>query len=256
MDKKNNAIIATNKLSGLDLNIIITKLKKITDHKIPIFHNELMKVEDIVAKLKRKSQSPPIDPYDTYARPVSKPISISKIKALAKYIGTKHELALDLWKEDMMEAKLLAILIENPKRVDEEQMDEWVYQINSREVCDLACTTIFDKTDIYPKKIAEWVKSDQEFVRRAAFVLIATTASRKNDSDSIYLNYLTIVEKYSTDERHFVKKAISWALKQIGKRSPVLHSPALKLAEKLANSENETARWVGLDALRELEFEK
>ncbi len=214
-----------------------------------------MKVEDIVAKLKRKSQSLP-DPYDPYGTPVNKPVSISKIKALAKYIGTKHGLALELWKQDMMEAKLVAILIESPQRVSPEQADEWIYQTNNREVCDLACTTLFEKTDFYQKKIIEWVKSDQEFVRRAAFVLIATTASRKNDSDSRYIEYLKLIEKYSTDERHFVKKAISWALKQIGKRSPTLHSPAIKLAEKLANSENETARWIGLDSLRELEIQK
>ena len=214
-----------------------------------------MKVEDIVAKLKRKSQNLQ-DPYDPYSTPVNKPVSISKIKALAKYIGIKHGLAIELWKQDLTEAKLVAILIENPQRVSPEQADEWIYQINSREVCDLACTTLFEKTDFYQKKIIEWVKSDQEFVRRAAFVLIATTASRKNDSDSRYIEYLKLIEKYSTDERHFVKKAISWALKQIGKRSPNLHSPAIKLAEKLANSENETARWIGLDSLRELEIQK
>lgn len=214
-----------------------------------------MKVEDIVAKLKRKSQSLP-DPYDPYAPVVNKPVSISKIKALAKYIGTKHELALELWKQDLMEAKLVAILIENPRRVTPDQADEWIHQTNNREVCDMLCTSLLEKTDFYPKKIIEWVKSDQEFVRRAAFVLIATTASRKNDSDSVYMNYLKLIEKYSIDERHFVKKSISWALKQIGKRSEELHEMAVKLAEKLANSENETARWIGLDSLRELDIEK
>ncbi|MBI5222977.1 DNA alkylation repair protein [Candidatus Micrarchaeota archaeon] len=208
-----------------------------------------MRIQDAVSRLKELYRTPTAGPNTS----ITPEVPLPKIIALSKYIGSDHELALQLWTQDFPGTKQLAILIDVPKKVTSDQMDHWISQTHSRDVCDLLCTTLFDKTDFSKQKILDWVKSEQEFVRRAAFVLIASTAASKNKvPDSIYLNYLLLIEKYSTDERNFVKKAVSWALKRIGKRSTTLYSPALKLAEKLSLSTNDTAKWIGIDALREL----
>lgn len=184
-------------------------------------------------------------------------VQLPKIRALAKYIGTDHKLALELWKQNIHEAKLLATMIDNPKLVSENQMDEWVRDFNSWDICDQCCSNLFDQTKFYEKKIFEWVESDLEFIRRAGFVLMATSAvHHKKESDEKFITYLPIIKKYSTDERNFVKKAANWALRQIGKRSPKLMKEANTVAQELKNSDDATARWIGSDALREFEKKK
>ena len=209
-----------------------------------------MKVQDAISRLKDLYQTPTLGPNNT----LTPEVPIQKIIALSKYIGQNHELALQIWTYDVAGAKSLAILIDVPKKVTEKQMDQWINEIHSREVCDLACTTLFDKTEFCSKKILEWAKSDEEFIKRAAFVLIASTATNnKDEKDSKFLEYLSLIEKYSSDERNFVKKSLSWALKKIGKRNQLLYSQAFMLAQKLSSSKLDSARWIGLDSLKELE---
>jgi 3-methyladenine DNA glycosylase AlkD len=132
-------------------------------------------------------------------------------------------------------------------------MDAWAAEFNSWDLCDQACMKLFAKTPHAAEKIAKWAKDEREFVRRAAFATIAGYAvSAKQVADEEFLPFLVLIEKHATDPRNFVKKAVNWALRQIGKRSEGLHAPALTLAEKLAASNDKTARWIGRDAQKEL----
>jgi 3-methyladenine DNA glycosylase AlkD len=188
-------------------------------------------------------------------------IPVPEIRKLAKEREKDHRIALQLWKQDIHEAKLLATMVDDPKLVTEKQMDEWVNDFYSWDICDQCCTNLFDKTPFYKQKIFEYVRSNKEFVRRTGFVLMATSAVHdKTATDDQFLSYLPIIEQYANDERNFVKKAVNWALRQIGKRNNKLHREAVKLAKKLKNTKLETgnrkhaaARWIGSDALRELE---
>jgi 3-methyladenine DNA glycosylase AlkD len=205
-------------------------------------------------------------------------IPIPHIRNLAKELKKEkkcHELALELWKQDIHEAKILATMIDDPKLVTEQQMNDWANGFYSWDVCDQCCSNLFDRTPFCDKKIREWTKSEKEFVRRAGFVLMATSAVHdKKANDERFLSYLSIIEKYSTDDRNFVRKAVNWALRQIGKRNSRLHKAALILATKLKTmrpkktgasspvpselktQDNKTARWIGSDAVRELEKRK
>jgi 3-methyladenine DNA glycosylase AlkD len=218
-----------------------------------------MEIDEVVRKLKKLAKSAKPGYKEGMARfgIVSKTalgISMPDLRVLAKEIGKDHELALKLWILDIHEAKLLACLTDNWKQVTEHQMDSWVEDFYSWDICDQCCSNLFDKTPFYQKKIREWVKSEKEFVRRAGFVLMATSAVHdKGAPDSQFLTYLPLIEKYASDERNFVKKAVNWALRQIGKRNLRLHKEALKAAKKLRESESKSSRWIGSDAYRELE---
>jgi 3-methyladenine DNA glycosylase AlkD len=189
-------------------------------------------------------------------------IPIPELRKLAKEIkkeeseNVRHLLALVLWKQNIHEAKILATMVDEADLVTEKQMQSWVNDFYSWDICDQCCSNLFDKTEFCEKKIFEWVKSEKEFVRRAGFVLMATSAVHDKEArDETFLAYLPIIERYSTDDRNFVKKAVNWALRQIGKRNEKLRTEALKLAKKLKESEDHSARWVGSDAIRELESE-
>jgi 3-methyladenine DNA glycosylase AlkD len=180
-------------------------------------------------------------------------ISVPFLRSLAKKIGKDHKLAAQLWRTKIHEARLLAGFIDDPKLVTAEQMDSWVKDLDSWDVCDQVCSTLFDKTPYAYRKARQWTKSSQEYVRRAGFAMMACLAVHdKKAPDRKLLQFFPLIQKYSTDERNFVKKAVNWALRQIGKRHPTLRKPAILLAKKLANSSSPSARWAGKDALREL----
>ena len=221
-----------------------------------------MNVEEVVAELKKLSRSSKPGYKEGMARfgivsDTSLGISVPTIQRFAKKIGRDHKLALELWKLKIHDAKILAPMIADPEKLTEKQMDDWVEQIYSWDICDLACSNLFDKTPYYRKKIRKYVKSNEEFTRRAGFVIIAASAVHdKRAADKQFLGYFPLIRRYSTDERNFVKKAVNWALRQIGKRNVALHKEALKLAKELKASENKTARWIGSDAFRELDNPK
>lgn len=180
-------------------------------------------------------------------------ISIAVLRPIARRLKRDHALAAALWDSGWHEARLLAAFIDEPAKVSSRQMDRWAADFDSWDLCDQACSNLFVKTPFVETKIAEWADDEREFVRRAAFALLAAYAVHGKDvPDSRFLAFLPIIARRATDPRNFVKKAVNWSLRQIGKRSTLLHAPALALATKLAASPDKTARWVGRDAGREL----
>lgn len=180
-------------------------------------------------------------------------ISTVYLRKLAKKIGKNHELAEKLWQSGIHEAKILAAFVGEFQKVTEKQMNVWIKDIDSWDVCDQVCGNLFDKTPFAHRKAKELTKRKPEFEKRVGFVLMATLAVHdKNASDKMFLSFLPFIEKHSTDERNFVRKAVNWALRQIGKRNLVLRREAIKLSDKLRKSNDKTARWIGGDAYREL----
>ena len=180
-------------------------------------------------------------------------VSIAAIRPIARRHKRDHDLAAALWKSGIHEARILASLVDDPKLVTPRQMDLWVAEFDSWDVCDQVCLKLFVRTPFVADKIVKWAKDKREFVRRAAFALLAAyTVHGKAVPDEDFLPYLAIIEAHATDPRNFVRKAVNWALRQIGKHSRKLHGPALALAERLAASDDRTARWIGKDAVREL----
>lgn len=190
-----------------------------------------------------------------FAIPIDRALGVSmvKLKLLAKPLRGRHELALALWEQGIYEARLLAALIDDPKQVSGEQMDRWVAGFDNWGDCDTACFALFDRTPHAWQKVDEWAPRPEEFVRRAAFATLASlTVHDKKASDEMFLARLPLIEQAADDPRNFVKKAVNWALRSIGKRNARLHAQAIALAELLAAREDPAARWIGKDALREL----
>ncbi len=180
-------------------------------------------------------------------------VSMANIQALAKRLGRSHELAAALWNTGWYEARLLASFVEEPALVTAAQMDRWCRDFDNWAVCDTLCFHLFDRTPHAWAKVAQWSASDREFVKRAAFALLASLAGHDKDSgDQPFLQSLPLIERAAADDRNFVKKALSWALRRIGRRSAALHAAALALSRRLAGSTLPGAQWVGKDALREL----
>lgn len=180
-------------------------------------------------------------------------VPVPVIRKLAKEIGKDHALALALWKTKNHEARLLATMIDDPKQVTRAQMNSWVKDFDSWDVCDQACMNLFDKTSQAFYQAEQWSKRKEEFARRAGFALMAALAFHdKKISDSEFQALFKIIERTAADERNFVRKAVNWALRQIGKRNMKLNVQAIQLARDLSRSSDKTARWIGADALREL----
>ena len=180
-------------------------------------------------------------------------ISTPFLKNLAKKIGKDHTLAERLWNSGIHEAKILAVFIDDPKLVTEEQFERWIKKIDSWDVCDQVCGKLFDKTDFAYSKAIELTSRKPEFEKRVGFVLMASLAvHNKTMPDAKFKKFFPLIKKQATDERNFVKKAVNWALRQIGKRNLSLRVTALKLSNKLRVSKNKCSRWIGSDAYREL----
>lgn len=180
-------------------------------------------------------------------------VSMTAMKPLMRRFRGDHALALALWATGVHEARILAAQIADPREFTPALMEEWVAAFDSWDICDQACMKVFARTSYVRDKVEAWAADEREFVRRAAFALIAGYAvAAKKAPDAAFLAFLPIIEQQATDPRNFVRKAVNWALRQIGKRSIALHKPALALAEKLAASPDRTARWIGRDAVKEL----
>jgi len=180
-------------------------------------------------------------------------ISIPTLRAMAKEIGINHKLACQLWETDIHEARHLAGMIDDYKLLTSKQMDHWVSGFDSWDICDGVCMNLFDKSPYAFKKIKQWAKSNIEFTRRAGFSLLACMAFRaKKTSDKELLQFFPLIKKYSTDERNFVRKAVNWALRQIGKRNKNLCKKALILAEEIKKLDTKSSRWIASNAISEL----
>ena len=181
-------------------------------------------------------------------------VSVTKLRPLARRIGRNHALALELWNAGFHEARLLAALIEEPAKITPRQMESWVKDFDSWDVCDGVCLHLFDRTPFAPKKALAWSRRRGEFVKRAGFVLMAVLAVHdKGAADERFLDFLPIIVREAGDDRNFVKKAVNWALRQIGKRSEILRVEAMRTAATIRDLDTPSARWIALDALRELE---
>ena len=184
-------------------------------------------------------------------------ISIYKLRPIAKEIGKNHDLALKLWNSGIHDARLLACFIDDPEKVTSKQMDLWAYNFDSWDICDQACTSLFDLTPLAWEKILQWSKHEKEFVKRGAFSLIAGLAVHdKNANDKMFEKLFPIIIRESNDDRNYVKKAVNWALRNIGKRNKVLNKKAIETAKNILEIDSKTARWIANDAIRELTSEK
>jgi 3-methyladenine DNA glycosylase AlkD len=180
-------------------------------------------------------------------------VSVANVRALAKRLGRDHALADELWRTGWYEARLLAAFVDDPKLVTPTQMDRWAGEFENWADCDTVCFHLFDKTPHAFAKVDQWAADEREFVRRAAFALLASVALHdKKVGDAPFLEQLPLIEATATDPRNFVRKGVSWALRGIGKRkSPVLQAAARATADRLAASAVKTARWIGRDAQKE-----
>ena len=183
-------------------------------------------------------------------------VSIPKLRSLAREVGKDHALAEALWTSRVHEARILASMVDEPAQVTEAQMDRWVKDFDSWDVCDQCCSNLFDKVAFARAKAVEWSAREEEYVKRAGFVLMASMAVHdKAATDADFLRFLPLIKQASGDERNFVKKAVNWALRQIGKRNAALNRAAIKTAKEIQSGPAGPGRWIASDALRELQGE-
>jgi 3-methyladenine DNA glycosylase AlkD len=184
-------------------------------------------------------------------------LTTPEIKQIAKEVkkqaGDPHALAEELWKTGVFEARAVAFMIDDPKKVTPEQMDAWAEDFDNWAVCDGACCYLFCRTEPAYEKALTWSGREEEFVKRAGFAMMAYLAIHdKKASDERIAQFLPLIESKADDERNFVKKAVNWALRQIGKRNLSLNKLAIETAEKIKKRNSKAARWIASDALREL----
>lgn len=215
-------------------------------------------VEEALRKLRAKAKPSHLEGMARYGMVVERRlgVSIPEMRKMAKEYGMDHNLALQLWETKIPEAKILAAMIDDPRKLTEKQMEEWVKDINSWDICDQVCMNLFEKTPLAWKKILEWSEREEEFVKRTAFALMACLAWHdKEAEDEKFIKLFPILKSGATDERNFVKKSVNWALRNIGKRNPNLNKAAIKAAKEIQRIDSKAARWIAFNAIRELESE-
>jgi 3-methyladenine DNA glycosylase AlkD len=213
------------------------------------------RVTDVLAELERHGDPRNVEGMARYgirsARAYGAPAPV--IARLARGIGRDHRLAARLWRTGVLEARALAALIDDARLVDGRQMERWAADFDSWAICDHVCGKLFDRAPLAWRKARAWSRSRREFVKRAAFALVAWLAVHdKQAPDEKFLAFLPVIEREAADDRNMVKKAVNWALRQIGKRNPALNRRAIACARRLRRQRSAAARWVAADALREL----
>ncbi|NYB27718.1 MAG: DNA alkylation repair protein [Methanobacteriaceae archaeon] len=218
-----------------------------------------MDFEDIIGELESLSNPEDIAGMARFGIKSNKAygVRMPELTRIAREVGKNHQLAEELWRHGYTETRILACMVDDPKEVTEEQMERWALEFNSWDVCDQCCMKLFRKTSYAYQKIEEWSARDEEFVKRAAFTLIATLAVHdKKADDEKFEELFSLIIRESGDERNFVKKAVNWALRQIGKRNLDLNRKAIAVAEKIDQLNSRSAKWIAKDAIRELESDK
>ena len=219
------------------------------------WHSDQMQYTEILERLKSLSNPEAvsgmarfgINPENAYG------ISIPILRKMARQIGKNHELAKQLWSSGIHEARILASMVDDPTMVTETQLERWVKGFDSWDVCDQCCSNLFDKNEFAYQKAVEWSERGEEFVKRAGFVLMAALAVHdKKADDWRFEEFFPIIKREATDGRNFVKKAVNWALRQIGKRNPTLNKIAIEVAREIRQIDSKAAQWIARDALREL----
>ncbi len=215
-------------------------------------------VEEVLKKLQAKARPDQVEGIARYGMVAERRLGVSvpNMRRIAKDLGKDHKLALELWKKGIPEARILAAKIDEPENLTEKQMEDWVKDINSWDVCDQVCMNLFEKTPLAWKKILDWAEREEEFVKRTAFALIACLAwHNKEAEDEKFIKLFPVIRRGAMDERNFVKKAVNWALRNIGKRNPNLNKAAIGAAKEIQRIDSKASRWIASDAIRELESE-
>ncbi len=217
--------------------------------------DDSMSVEDLVRQLRRMGDRQAVKGMSRFGIQTRAAfgVSVPKLRGLARRVGRNHDLALGLWRTGFHEARILASMLDEVDKVTGEQMETWAKEFDSWDIVDGCCGSLFDRTRFAIRKATEWCRRPEEFVKRAGFVLMAELAvhDKEAPNDTFVRFFLFIIEGAS-DDRNFVKKAVNWALRQIGKRNVALNKAAIQTAKKIAASDSRSARWVAADALREL----
>jgi 3-methyladenine DNA glycosylase AlkD len=212
------------------------------------------RVRQILATFERRGTKRNREGMARYAitAPKAFGVSVAAIRDLGKRSGRSHELAEALWRTGWYEARMLAPFVDEPARVTPAQMDRWARDFDNWAICDALCFHLFDRTPHAWTKIEQWSGRRAEFVKRAAFALLASVALHdRTTPNAPFLRALPLIERAAADDRNFVKKGVSWALRGVGRRNPELNAAAIAVARRLAASSEPSARWVGRDALRE-----
>ena len=218
-----------------------------------------MQLKDIIAELKSMGNPEAAVGMAQYGINTEQAlgISIPRLQGLAKNIGKNHKLAGELWSCGIHVARILACMIDDPQQIVEAQLERWVKEFDSWDLCDQCCNRLFRKSEFAYQKALAWACRPDEFVKRAGFVLMAVLAVHaKNAADRQFDPFFELIKKEAADRRNFVKKAVNWALRQIGKRNLALNKKAISVAEEIQQNPSKAARWVAKDALRELRSEK
>ncbi len=224
------------------------------------FNTGLITAADVVRDLEAMASERNRDGMERFGINTARALGVG-VTTLREYARThnlkkNHALALDLWETEIHEARILATVVDNPVEVTEEQMESWVQDFDSWDVCDQCCSNLFQRTPFAMQKAFAWSVREPEFIKRAGFTMMAVIAvHHKKADDALFLSFLPIIEREAADERNFVKKAINWALRQIGKRNDFLRAAAIETANNLINHshpQSKSARWIARDALREL----
>ena len=215
-----------------------------------------MTIDEVIDILKQKSNEKHLAGMAHFGISGVKALGVNMpdLRKLAKKIKKDHQLALGLWDTGIHEARILASMIDDPKQVTTQQMDQWTADFNSWDVCDQVCGNLFDRTEFAIEKAIEYSASEAEYVKRCGFVLMAEFAvHNKKAEDKEFLKFFPIIEREAWDERNFVKKAVNWALRQIGKRNSNLQSIAIETAKRIKQQDTRAAKWIASNALSELE---
>jgi 3-methyladenine DNA glycosylase AlkD len=222
---------------------------------VPVTQSIHEEVHAALKWLKAHATRATLDGMARYAIPSDNAygVAMRDIKAFGKKLGRHHELAAALWDTGVYEARMLASFVGDPARITSAQMDRWCKAFDNWAICDAMCFNLFDCTPYAWKKVTAWSKKRNEFEKRAAFALLwSLTVHDKHAGDPLFVGGLALVERAADDERNFVKKAVNMALRAVGKRNRALNAKALDVARRLARSTDDTSRWIGKDALREL----
>ncbi|TFF38739.1 DNA alkylation repair protein [Mucilaginibacter psychrotolerans] len=212
-------------------------------------------IDDVIAELKAHADAKHLAGMLRFGIDNSRALGvrIPQVRLIAKSYKKNHELALQLWDTGIHEARIMASIVDDPAQVTEEQFDTWAKDFYSWDLCDQVCGNLFDRTPLAVAKAIEYSERPEEYVKRAGFVLMAGYAvHHKKAADEVFLQFLSIIEREAHDSRNFVKKAVNWALRQIGKCNFNLKAEAIASAERIMLQDNKAAKWIAQDALREL----
>ncbi len=212
-------------------------------------------VREVVRQLEAKARKKNLDGMARFGLTTKNRLGVSMpdIRRIARSLGRDHRLAMALWRTGIPDCRITASIIADPVLLTSREMDRWVKDFDSWDVCDQVCMNLFEQSPLARRKIVAWAARKEEFVRRAAFALLACLAwHEKEAADTGFLPFLRLIKRHATDDRNFVMKAVNWALRNIGKRNAALRKAAIRTAKEIRRLDSPAARWIASDALREL----